>query len=97
MVPHITVAPMMKFWPPTLSDSVEAPTVAELGARTRMFGPPMVKVTAFEVPPAVTTVTLTVPAVARSMLVRFTVTEVALFTSVGKGVLPHITVVPVAV
>jgi len=97
VVPHITVAPVMKFWPPTLSESVEAPTVAELGDRARMVGPPMVKATAFEVPPAVTTVTLTVPAVARRLLVRFTVSEVALFTSVGRGVLPHMTVVPVAV
>jgi len=95
-VPHITVAPVTKFVPVTLSVNAAPPAVAELGLSAVMVGAGglMVNTLAVEVPPLVVTVTFTVPAVAIIAAVTGAVTVVVLLAVVVSEAVPHITFAP---
>lgn len=78
VAPHITVEPLAKLDPVTVSVNGALPETAEAGVNSVIAGPLTVNVLAVDTPVAFRTVTLWAPAEASWVLVTDAVSEVAL-------------------
>jgi hypothetical protein len=96
VVPHCTVAVVVKFAPFTVNVNPGPPAVAELGLRLLIVGGGRLieNVAGAEIPEAVVMVMLAVPALAIRLAGTLAVNCVALTNVVVSSVAPHVTVAP---
>ena len=89
VAPHITVEPLTKFAPVTVSVNGALPAIAEEGLRDEIVGPlTMNAIAAEEAPPGFCTVRFNVPAAATRLAGMAAVMDVAVPAVTASAVVP---------